>query len=209
MSRMPFIRRCLLLLCLPTVLAAQNGPTVKLEDFKLTQVLRGDPQLLSELKGKVVVVKMLNLTAVTVRNMGHLTAARATRQTIAKEQYREKQQVEKNMLAAKQFAREFNRLHLRYEDSASVRCIGFLGQWAPTDDYFKAKPMTPEIAEDHAKAIGFKAPILKSEMSSEVPVEATQDSVMVFNAAGDLIYNGPGDSKADKAVRDALKELAP
>lgn len=210
MFRISFLRRLLLLLCLPTVLAAQNGPTVKLDDLKLTQVLRGDPQLLGELKGKVVVLTTLSITDVKGHEIAPpLDDTSESRREYARNKYMAQQQAEKNFLTAKNFTREFNRFYLRYEDSASVLCIGLLGQWAPSGEFLKPKPMTPEIAEEHAKAIGFKAPILKTEMVPGTVMDATHNWLMVFNTAGDRIYNGPADSKADKAVRDALKELAP
>lgn len=210
MSRMSFFRRSLLLLCLPTVLAAQNGPTVKLEDFNLTQVLRGDPQLLGELKGRVVVLTTLSLTDVKGQEIPPpVNDTSESRRAYAQRKYEAQQQAEKNWLSAKNFAREFNRVYVRYEDHASVRCIGLLSQWAPSGNYLKPKPMTPEIAEEHAKAIGFKAPILKTEMVPGTVMDATHSWVMVFNAAGVRIYNGEAGSQVDKAVRDALKELAP
>lgn len=201
-----------LLLSTTAILTAQNvqfkEPPPQLNELKLSGVFVGDPGLLTQLKGRVVVLGSLSLSAVTPdtppatpnRVLTQQEKAYYKNLNSAENKRRAKEQADKNMKTTKEFAKEFDRLAAKYKTSPDVRVAGVMGIDSDA---------TPAKVLAHAKDVNFTLPILRREGSFDAWRGLTHAYVMVFNAGGSLCYNGKPGPEADKAVRDALKTMTP
>jgi hypothetical protein len=152
------------------------------------EVIQGDPNLLDRLPGKIVVLGAWS-------NMNK--TAKDSRTKVSRAQ---QQQEEKNDATCKKFARDFRNTAKKFAAEPDVIFIGN----APTNfRYTKAELL------EHAAMMGFTDPIVKIDFKKTVSVAQTwwggQGKVLIYSSDGLPIYGGELDSKADAAIRNALK----
>lgn len=179
-----------------------KGPPLTLDGLHPDRVLIGDPNLVASFKGRVVVIGSLPC--------GHLFELPKSNSSSSRERGFAKSQEEareKTELKARPFRAEFSRLYERLDSNPNVLCVGAinLGDRRPIS---KAPDLAAAV--NRAKQLKVACPIIEiwAEEATFGQI-MTLAYVMVFDSTGTLCYNGEIGSDCDKAIRAAVKKMAP
>lgn len=173
------------------------GRSPTLDQLNPTMVLRGDPDLISRFKGRVVIISPLRY--------GHSLKLPKLSPEVKRvfgngeiERFKEDEKLERP------FRRALERLHDRLKDNPNILCVGTINKGPIPPD---ASPR-PNDSKQQAGEIDITIPLIESQADRTVYGEIiTRCRVMIFTPSGRLCYNGRLGSDSDKAIREALKEL--
>lgn len=199
LSKLTFTSGVMLFLWLGQAsLTAQNAP--KLDEIEIDTVLVGNPALIGELKGRVVVLAALYPDSCKVvdlgKNSGFTTGEKLRAERLGKEI------ADKTVKKEKEVARALSMYEAKYAGNPNLRCAGLLFRFSRKED-----PVP--IAAEHAKQVGFKHAILDHRSWFANQTSTEQCFVFVFDHTGSLCYRGDVGVKADRAIRDALNAVKP
>lgn len=160
-------------------------------------VLRGDPDLISRFKGRVVIISSLRYGYL-------LKLPKVSPQGKSAVDKREIERSKDDEKTERPFRRALERLHDRLKDNPNILCVGTLNKGPIPPN----APPRPNDSKQQAGEIDITIPLIETQADRTVYGEAlTRCHVMVFTPSGRLCYNGHLGSGSDKAIREALKEL--
>jgi hypothetical protein len=183
---------CATFLVTLTLAVSANGSLLAEEAAMLSpgdaiEVIRGDPKLLDQLSGKIVVLGAWSNISMDGDSRTKISRA-------------ERQQMEKTDARCKQLARDFKNTANKFKAQPDVV---FIGQASTSLE------QTKEALLENAVKLGFTGPIVRFTFHKTVPVPpgwwGGKGKVSIFNSDGLPIYIGELDSNADAAIRSALK----
>lgn len=173
------------------------GRSPTLDQLNPTMVLRGDPDLISRFKGRVVIISSL-------RHGYWLKLAKPSPQEKLAFSKTQMERFKEDEKLERPFRRALERLHDRLKDNPNILCVGTINK----------EPILPNSlprandSKQQAGEIDITIPLIECQADRTVYGELiTRCYVMVFTPSGRLCYNGRLGSDSDKAIREALKEL--
>jgi hypothetical protein len=163
-----------------------------LKEAAFEKVVQGDPSVLANLSGKVVVIMLLRHD---LDVLGKATEPPASWKGSKAEWAKARRQIaESRELTDKMITenvKEFHALHRRFGGEAV-----FFGRLYPFPNVANALAL--------AKATGFTLPIVQSGNGSSLPTNMAEEMV-IFGQNGHAFYHGKVGSEAEKILKQLLK----
>lgn len=181
-----------------------KDPAPTLEQTHPSRVLIGDPNLISELTGRVVIFASLSY-GVRLSDMKLLLNSNTKEhRDYLRSLKDEAAQYEKPL---RDFRADFCQLRDRLKNNPNVRCVSVLdfGELAPGSS---PRPESEMIARAEEIPVT-NMPCIELRSEAVINDDNTFLCVRVFDSTGKLCYHGSLGTECDKAIRDALKPFKP